>query len=294
MKMPEASFLDWLKQFSNESDCINHLKKMRWANGFVCPCCGSESHCELQTRHLYECLDCHKQTSLTSGTLFHRSHVPLLKWFWAIYFLGSDKGSISALRLSKLIEVNWRTARLILSKLRLAMGHRDSLYRLSGTIELDDALIGGKRKGKRGRGAEGKTPVLIACENRDKKAGFIAMQAVNSVCHETVDSFVRHHLLEGQHVRSDALSALNIINKTQHYEARVTPSELVDEWLPWVHIAIGNLKAFLLGTFHGVAGQNMQEYLNEYCYRFNRRFVEKEIPNRLLNLAIIHTPVQST
>ncbi|EDQ00365.1 hypothetical transposase [Shewanella benthica KT99] len=74
------------------------------------------------------------------------NHLPLAKWFWAIYFLGSDKGSISALRLSKLIEVNWRTARLILSKLRTAMGHRDSLYRLSGLIEIDDAFVGGKEK----------------------------------------------------------------------------------------------------------------------------------------------------
>ena len=93
---------------------------------------------------------------------------------------------------------------------------------------------------------------------------------------------------------SDALPALNIIDQTQHYKARVTPSHLVDEWLPWVHIAIGNLKTFLLGTFHGVSGKYLQEYLNEFSYRFNRRFVEKQIPNRLLNLAIIHAPVKST
>lgn len=85
-----------------------------------------------------------------------------------MYFIGSDKGSISALRLSKLIEVNWRTARLILTKVSAAMGHRDSRYRLSGTIELDDALVGGKHKGKRGRGAQGKTPVIIAVKTVKK------------------------------------------------------------------------------------------------------------------------------
>ncbi|EDP99718.1 IS1595 family transposase [Shewanella benthica] len=221
------------------------------------------------------------------------NHLPLAKWFWAIYFLGSDKGSISALRLSKLIEVNWRTARLILSKLRTAMGHRDSLYRLSGLIEIDDAFVGGKRKGKRGRGAAGKTPVLIAVESKGKRAGFIAMQAVDSVCHEAVNDFVARHLNAQQEVHTDGLAALNIIDNTQQHEARVTPSELVDEWLPWVHIAIGNLKAFLLGTFHGVSGKYPQEYLSEFCYRFNRRKMEKEIPNRRLNLAIIHAPVHS-
>ena len=130
-----------------------------------------------------------------SGTLFHGSHLPLLKWFWALYFIGSDKGSISALRLSKLIEVNWKTARLMLTKVRAAMGHRDSLYRLSGTIELDDAFVGGKHKGKRGRGAQGKTPVIVACENKHEKAGFIAMKAFKNVNFKTVKEFVSHHLL---------------------------------------------------------------------------------------------------
>lgn len=135
------------------------------------------------------------------------------------------------------------------------MGHRDSLYRLSGVIEIDDAFVGGKRKGKRGRGAEGKTPILVAVENKGKRAGFIAMQAVNSVCHDNVEKFVAKHLDTQQKVHTDGFAALNIIDKTQQHEARVTPSELVDEWLPWVHIAIGNLKAFLLGTFHGVTGK---------------------------------------
>jgi hypothetical protein len=76
------------------------------------------------------------------------------------------------------------------------------------------------------------------------------------------------------------------------HEPRVTLSHLVDEWLPWVHIAISNLKTFLLGTFHGVSIKYLQEYLNEFCYRFNRRFVEKQIPNRLLNLAIVHMPIR--
>jgi hypothetical protein len=132
--------------------------------------------------------------------------------------------------------------------------------------------------------------VLIACESKDSKARFIAMAVVDSICHFSVNEFVKKHLKPGQKVHSDALPALNIIDQTQNYEARVTPSYLVDEWLPWVHIAIGNFKTFLLGTLHGVSGK----YLDEFCYRFNRRFIEKQIPNRLLNLAIIHAPVRSS
>jgi hypothetical protein len=90
------------------------------------------------------------------------------------------------------------------------------------------------------------------------------MKAVNNVNFKTVKEFVSHHLLANQHVRTDAYPALNIIYKTLEHEPRVTPSEKVDEWLPWVHIAIGNLKTFLLGTFHGVTGNYLQEYLNDF------------------------------
>jgi hypothetical protein len=117
--------------------------------------------------------------------------------------------------------------------------------------------------------------VLIGCESKDKKAGFIAKAVVDSICHFSVNKFVKKHLKLGQKVHSDALPVLNIIDQTQDYEVRITPSHLVDEWLPWVHIAIGNLKTFLLGTFHGISGKYLQEYLDEFCYRFNRCFIEQ-------------------
>ena len=293
MKVAEISFFEWQNRFQTEQNCHDYLLELKWPNGFICPRCGHEHANFIRTRQIYQCGACMHQTSVKAGTLFHRSHLSLQKWFWAIYFVGSDKGSISAVRLSKLIEVNWRTARSILKKLRKAMGHKDSLYFLQGLIEVDDAFVGGKRSGKRGRGAEGKTPVLIACESKDKQAGYIAMKAVRNINQETVKNFIKKAILKGQNVRSDAFPALNIINETQQHEARVTPANKVDEWLPWVHVAIGNLKTFLLGTFHGVSGRYLQEYLDEFCYRFNRRFFEKEIPNRLLNLAIIHAPIKS-
>jgi len=106
MNMPEASFLAWLKQFNTEDDCLTYWQKMKWSNGFICPN-GGNDHCyEITSRHLCECTECRKQTSVMAGTLFHGSKITLIQWFGAIDFLGSDKGSISALRLRKLIEVN--------------------------------------------------------------------------------------------------------------------------------------------------------------------------------------------
>lgn len=292
MRALGTSLLDWQRQYGTEEACTQALTQQRWPEGFRCPRCGHDHGYVISTRHSCECSKCHYQTSLTAGTLFHSTNLPLTKWFWAIYLSASDKGGISAVRLSKQIEVSWITACRILRKIRIAMGHRDSIYRLHDLIEIDDALVGGRHSGKRGRGAEGKTPILVAIENRGKCAGFIAMQQVSAVTRETVAKFVQCHLPPSQLVRSDALASLAEIGKTQHHAARVTPPDMAGEWLPWVHIAIGNLKAFLLGTYHGVSSRYLQEYLNEFCYRFNRRIWETELPLRLLNACLTHTQIK--
>ncbi len=292
MKTMPTNVLDWQKRYGTEEACAQALAQQRWPDGFRCPRCGHDHGYAITTRHRYECAHCHYQASLTAGTLFHSTNLSLTQWFWAVYLVASDKGGISAMRLAKQIGVSWITASRMLRKIRIAMGHRDSIYRLHDLIEIDDAFVGGRRSGKRGRGAEGKTPVLVAVENRDQRAGFIAMQQVPAVTKGAVAKFVRHHLPPGQAVRSDALISLLEIGKTQHHAARVTPPDKAGEWLPWVHIAIGNLKAFLLGTYHGVSSKYLQEYLNEFCYRFNRHEWEAELPLRLLNACLTHTQVK--
>ena len=293
MKTAELNLLDWQERFGTEASCAQALAQQRWPQGFRCPRCGHDHGYAITTRHSHECTHCHYQASLTAGTLFHSTNLALTKWFWAIYLAASDKGGISAMRLSKQIDVSWITASRMLRKIRIAMGHRDSVYRLHELIEIDDALVGGRHSGgKRGRGAGGKTPVLVAIENRDKRAGFMAMQQVSGVTGDRVAQFVKRHLAPRQWVRSDALPALGEIGQTQHHAARVTPPAKAGEWLPWVHIAIGNLKAFLLGTYHGVSSRYLQEYLNEFCYRFNRREWEAQLPLRLLNACLTHTQIK--
>ncbi len=292
MRMPEISLIEWQKRFGTERTCAQTLAKVRWPQGFQCPACGGKKAYSIATRHLYQCAHCRHQVSLTADTLFHATKLPLVKWFWLIYLVASDKGGISALRAAKHLGVSWITARSMLSKIRQAMAHRDSIYRLSNLIELDDTVVGGKRSDKRGRGAEDKRPVLVAVESREKGAGFLAMQAVDSVCTRTVGSFLTRHLRVGQTVKTDALPALNVIAKQHNHRKKITPPAEANIWLPLVHIMIGNMKKFINGTFHGVSSRYLQEYLDEFCYRFNRRFWEPELPLRLLNACLAHTPVK--
>lgn len=292
MQQENISFYDWQQKYSTHEKCMNYISLEKWPYGFVCPHCQNNHGYYTANRYHYECSLCHKQTSIISGTLFENTKIPLTKWFWAIYWISSDKGGISALRLSKLIGCTWRTAYRLLNILRKAMGDRDDQYKLSGVIELDDAYVGGKKAGKRGRGADGKTSVVIACETTGQRPRFIAMQAVESVNKKTIEQFTNNHIEPSSIVNTDAFCANVGIATFATHIPKVTPSEMVDEWLPWVHIAIANLKRFLLGTFHGISQHYVQEYLNEFCYRFNRRFWEEQIPNRLLKLCIAQKPIK--
>ena len=293
MQMPKVSLIEWQKRFGTEYACGQALYKVRWPNGFQCPACGGMKAYKIASRHLYQCAQCRHQVSITADTLFHATKIPLVKWFWAIYLMASDKGGLSALRAAKHLGVSWISARTMLRKIRQAMAHRDSIYRLANLIELDDTVVGGKRSGKRGRGAEGKRPVLVAVETREKGAGFVAMQAVNSVCTDSVGLFLARHLRAGQTVKTDALPALNVVAKQHTHCKKVTPPKEANVWLPLVHIMIGNMKKFINGTFHGVSSRYLQEYLDEFCYRFNRRFWEPELPLRLLNACLAHAPIKT-
>ena len=167
--------------------------------GFICPRCGDDSACYGITRTVYQCSACRHQVSVTAGTLFHSTNLPLVKWLWALCLVVADKGGIAAVRISKHIGVSWPTARNMLKKIRTAMAHLDSIYRLfNELVEIDDAYVSGKKPEKRGRSATWEKPIVVAVENRGKTAGFVAMKAVEAVSGETIKSVLAHHRNHGQ------------------------------------------------------------------------------------------------
>ena len=292
MIQPELSLLQFKKRFGSERACQNSLEKMRWPEGFKCPKCEHSKACRIKTRRLLQCSKCHYQVSLTSGTIFHKTRTPLQKWFWAIYLVGQDKGGVSAMRLSKQLELGYKTAWAMLHKIRAAMARRDSEYTLAGSIELDDAFFGGAAKGRRGRGAANKTPVLVMVESRGEHAGFIAMQTVPSMEQSQIETAVRDHIAPGQKIRTDGYTSYAGLKNMGHRHDRTpVPAENASEDLPWVHTAISNAKRFLLGTYHGVSHKHLQRYLDEFCYRFNRRAWEKQITMRLLTACVFANPI---
>jgi transposase-like protein len=285
------TLLEFEAKFSEDEKCRDFLYQTRWPGGPVCGHCGGRKFYKIKDRDVYECADCGHQISLTAGTVMERHHAPLRKWFWAIYLVAEDKRGISGVQLQKEIGVRYSTAWTMLHKIRKAMGDRDARYQLGGIVELDDTYFGGPSEGeKRGRGTE-KTLVEVALSlDTQGRPQFVKMEVIPDIKNETLTSFAERNIAEGSAIDSDAYASYIKAFKNSHYEYKSLKFNPIahPDHLKWLHRIIGNAKAFILGTFHGLDSLHLQSYLNEFCYRMNRRRFASKLFNRLL-LAVVST-----
>ena len=284
----QMDLISFQKQFSTEEACRERLFTLRWPEGFRCPKCGCQESYRIENRTLFQCVECRHQTSLTAGTIMHRTRTPLVKWFWAIFLVSTDKRGLSALALSRKIDIGLKCAWTMLHKIRKAMETRDAGYQLAGLIQVDDAFFkGGVSKGgdKRGRGTD-KVPVIVMAAVKDEAITFAKMEVVEDVESDSIKSVLEVHVAPGQTVRSDGFPAYNVVKDIglTHDKQIVYPKHGAPRYdvLKWVNILVSNAKAFILGTYHGVQKKHLQRYLDEFCYRFNRRFWPGQAFDRLL------------
>jgi transposase-like protein len=284
------SFMEFQKRFTSEEACYQYLFVMRWPEGFCCPRCGQKEYYLVSKRRLYQCKSCNYQASLTAGTVFHKTHTSLQKWFWAIFLVATDKRGYSALALMKTIDVSYPTAWLMLHKIRAAMSDRDQMYQLSGLIQLDEAFFGGP-DGKQGRGTD-KMAAYVAVSTTDEgKPRYAKIEATERVNKETALDFVTRTVSSGSTITTDGLNIYPQLNAKNYVHNRVLSSEAeADEKLRWVHTLVSNAKAFIAGTYHGLDKKHLQAYLDEFCYRFNRRAWQPQLFGRLLS-ACVNGPI---
>ncbi len=206
--------------------------------------------------------------------------MPLRQWFLAFYLVSQDKRGISAVQLEIQLGVTYKTAWYMLKRIRGAMGQRDGTYQLSGTIEFDDAYFGGPVAGKkRGRGTE-KAKVFVALSlDEHGHPLYLKMQVTTNIKQSSVRKFARSAFAEGSVIHSDGYSSyIPALEGYTHQHKLYDPSSGL---LHWLHIVISNVKAFILGTYHGLPKSNLQSYLDEYCFRFNRRSFGGALLDRL-------------
>ena len=215
----------------------------------------------------------------------HRTRTPILKWFWAIFLVSHDKRGVSAQQLIADLEISNYVAFLMLHKIRKAMGDRDQSYKLGGLVELDESYFSAPTGGgKRGRGTD-KTPVLVGLSlDKAGRPQYVKMNVISDVKGETLANFAKENIVPGSTISSDALNFYNKLaeNGFIHEPVKFNTKDNPDH-LKWLHTFVGNAKAFIGGTYHGLESVHMQAYLDEFCYRTNRRKFKGEFFNRLLS-----------
>ena len=291
MNYKELNLLEFQELFSTEEACERALEQAKWPKGFVCPKCNHQGGYRLSAERIMQCAGCRRQTSLTAGTIFHKTRTPLRIWFWIMYLVAQDKGGTSALRLSKQLEIRYETVWFILQKIRSAMQQRDEKITLSGFLEIDQAFFGRAATAKKPRKAHNQAQVLVVVESMGTKAGNVFMQVIDAASRDSMRAVLAKKVEPAQSVRTDGWQANHVIRSMGHQlNAKPLPGVKGIQHLPWVHIAISLAKRFILGTYHGVSAVHLQRYLDEFCYRFNRRHRGNQLFERLLKASALADP----
>jgi transposase-like protein len=289
MQQESMSLVEFQRKFATEEACMEHLFKLRWPEGYRCPRCGHGSCCFHSTRRLYQCSKCKYQVSVTAGTIFHKTRTPLVNWFWMIFMMSRQKSGLSMLSCQRMLGIKtYKTVWTMGHKIRKAMADRDSLYQLAGLVEMDDAFIGPKKPGPRGRGAKGKAKVVIAVESREKHAGFAVMRHVPCVDSDQILSVVQDKIQPANRVRTDGWRAYQTLgsNGFVHESVIVSKDREALKQLKWVHVLTANVKGNIRGVYHGVSEKHLGRYLAEFSYRFNRRIWDAQLFNRTVTACL--------
>lgn len=315
-KFPE-SLPAFQRMFPDDRACARYLESVRWHDGFVCPHCGvtAEPYRFDARPGVLRCRGCKRDVALTAGTVIERTHTPLSTWFWAAYLISSLTPGMSAVQLQRQLGLTrYETAFQILQKLRAGMvrPERDRIGYTPGVInvEVDETWVGGRMRGK-GRGVHDQTCVIAAVEvrlRRDKRlpvdgehdkrkprrggryAGRLRMSVIPDRTAKSCAGFVVEQVDPAcEMVVTDAHQGYASLARLgyQHLACaeRGDPG-VAEDYLPIVHLIFGNLKSWIAGVHHGVSPKHLQAYLNEFVFRFNRRFYPFNAFRSLLGLAV--------
>ncbi|TLM99131.1 IS1595 family transposase, partial [bacterium] len=203
-------------RYGSEAQCEEAVEVYRWLEGFQCPKCGSKRHSTYRRGvKIFQCSDCRKQTTLTEGTIFHSTKLPLRKWFQAMYFLTQSKNNVSMLELRRMLGVTYKSAWRIKHKLMQVMCERELSTMLSGRVEVDDTYLGGELEGgKRGRGSENKVPFVAAVQtNEQNNPVYAVFSPVKGFSQKEIKEWASQKLVPSTTVVSDGLSCFTAVTE---------------------------------------------------------------------------------
>lgn len=291
------NIMRFMDVFPTEDSCREHFKSQREHEGVTCKKCGGKRHYWLKAKQQWQCSECDFRTTLRSGTVMEGSHLPFRTWYMAMAFMSFSKKGISAKELQRQVgHRRYDTVWSLMHRIRNAMGNRDALYTLEGMVEFDEAYFSKASpdgiKLKRGKGSQRKQNVAVMVEStplEDPETGkqsshcrYFKMRALSGHTREQIENTVIENIDDKAIVFSDKSSTyFDIANHVETHIMYRSDKETTAKLLKWVHIAISNAKRTLLGIYHKIKGKYLQLYLDEFCYKLNRRYFGNHLFERL-------------
>jgi transposase-like protein len=267
----EINLVNLIERFGSEDKCRAYLEELRWPNGPICPRCGKDKVCSVSDRHTYDCNACRYQFSVTAGTILHDSHLPLWKWFLAVYLMTESRKSMSALQIKRSLSVAYKTAWYLCHRIRAAMGEATKAEgKLGGTVEADETFVGGYVKGKGRRYTGNKAQVAGVVERGGKIRLKVISDRTRAVLHKFLDD----------HVDKADLDKL-YTDEWEAYKGFTPDHEAVchslEEWARGeihtnsVESVWSLLKRAIIGAYHRISHKHLDAYLDELEWRFGNR-----------------------
>jgi hypothetical protein len=293
---PGLSLNKFLELYGSQEQCEAVVESARWPGGFTCSKCGCTRHFTYRrgvSVKVFQCSSCRTQTTLTEGTLFHSTKLPLTIWFQAMFFLTQSKNNVSILELRRLAGISYRAAWRIKHKIMQAMFEREQTTVLSDRVEVDDAYLGGELPGgKVGRGSENKVPFIAAVQTNNQGHPLYAVfSTVKSFCKEEVETWAKSFLAPSALIVSDGLWCFQAVEAAGCVHQREVVGKdrksTSMKCFTWINTVLGNLKNSITGTYHAFDFEKYAyRYLGEFQYRFNRRFDLAGMLKRLVVAAV--------
>jgi ISXO2-like transposase domain/Transposase zinc-ribbon domain len=287
------SLPEFERRFPDEAACAEWLLEHRWERGFACPECGHDRFWRLGRKVLtLQCKACRRETSVTAGTVMHRSHLPLKVWFTAAWLVATHRNGMSARQLWLQLGLgSYKSAWLLLRKLRAAMVDPDRSP-LAGLVEVDETSLpfrAGDEPARPGRSHDGRLLVAGAVEIRGKGPGRTRLAVIGDYSAAALGAFVAGNVADGSTVVSDGWPGYRHLKEVKH-DPRVVGDVPAHTVLPWIHRVFANAKRWALGVYHGLRPDHLQAYLDEFVFRFNRRHNPAAAFERLLGLSLTLEP----
>jgi predicted RNA-binding Zn-ribbon protein involved in translation (DUF1610 family) len=285
-KFKSLTIFEFQERFPNDDACHEYLIELKWKDGFVCPFCGHTHYCASRRKYDRQCTSCHRAVSPTSQTLFHQLKFPILKAFYIVYYVSTSKKGISSTELSRKLGLRQKTCWSFKQKVMKAMKSSGN-NKIEGKAEVDETVVGGQEEGFKGRKNNRKKLVVFAIEKKGKGVSRLYGKVINHSSSKELGEFMSSTIEKNAEIKTDKWRGYQPL-KNDFPNLRQVESGKKGKNFPDLHRTIMNFKGWLRGMHHHV--DYLQEYIDEYCYRFNRSIMTDGIFDNILKRMVAAKP----